>query len=492
MRNITADLYNERGPHDRFATFCVGAGRANEALRRDFTEHLKTAVERCGFRYLRFHGLFHDDMAVYREDENGRPIYNWQYIDTVFDTMLSLGIRPFVELSFTPREMASGEKTIFWWRGNVTPPADHAKWGALIAAFVQHCVDRYGHDEVVRWFFEVWNEPDYPAFFEGDIHDYFKMYDAAAQAVKSVSPVLRVGGPATSSNRWIPEMIAHCVENEIPLDFISTHTYGVEGALDEFGRDLHRLIDDPDTIVNDVRRARRQILDSAMPHLPLYYTEWSASYSSRDNVHDSYISAPYILYNLKRIEGSVDAMSYWTFTDVFEEGGPGPTPFHGGFGMINLQGLKKPSFYAFELYHALGSRELACDDPDAWVCHDGDDVQLLFWDYHKPDQGDVPNELYFTRDLPPQSREEVSLTVEGLTPGAYLRTVRRVGYGEADVYGAYLELGCPENLTREQTAALALCSRCAPVSDILTIDGTFSQELTLAENEVCLVELKKL
>ena len=492
MRNITADLYNERGPRDRFASFCVGAGRANEALRRDFYEHLKTAVEHCGFRYLRFHGLFHDDMAVYREAPDGRPIYNWQYIDAVFYMMLSLGIRPFVELSFTPRAMASGEKTIFWWRGNVTPPADLDKWGALVEAFTQHCVERYGHDEVALWFFEVWNEPDYPAFFEGDIHDYFRIYDAAARAVKSVSPVFRVGGPATSSNRWIPEMIAHCAENDIPLDFISTHTYGVEGALDEFGRDLHRLIDDPDSIVRDVRRARQQILESAMPHLPLYYTEWSASYSSRDNIHDSYISAPYILHHLKRIEGSVEAMSYWTFTDVFEESGPAPTPFHGGFGMINLQGLKKPSFYAYEFYHALGSRELSCEDPDAWVCHDGGDVQFLFWNYKKPAQGDEPNERYFTRDLPPHGEEQVTLSAEGLTPGAYLLIERRIGYGKADVYDEYRKLGCPENLTREQVSALALCSRCAPACDIVTIDGTFSHELTLSENEVCLVELKKL
>ncbi len=492
MRNITADFYNERGRRDRFASFCVGAGRANEALRRDFYEHLKTAVEHCGFRYLRFHGLFHDDMAVYHKNQDGRPVYNWQYVDTVFDAMLSLGVRPFVELSFTPRDMASGSKTIFWWRGNVTPAADSAEWGALIAAFTQHCVERYGHDEVANWFFEVWNEPDYPAFFEGDIHDYFTLYDAAARAVKSVSPVLRVGGPATSSNRWIPEMIAHCVENEVPLDFISTHTYGVEGALDEFGSNLHRLIDDPDTIVRDVRRARRQILESALPDLPLYYTEWSASYSSRDNIHDSYICAPYILYNLKRIEGSVDAMSYWTFTDVFEEGGPAPTPFHGGFGMINLQGLKKPAFYAYEFYNSLGSHELDCDDADAWVCREGEDLQALVWNYTKPDQGQVPNQHYFTRDLPPRSCEDVALTVDGMTPGTYLLIERRVGYGKADVYDAYRKLGCPDNLTREQTAALALCARCVPSSQIVTVDGTFAYTFPLAENEVCLVELKKL
>lgn len=491
MRNITADFYNER-ERDRFATFSVGAGRANEALRRDFQEQLKTAAERCGFRYLRFHGLFHDDMAVYHEDKNGHPVYNWQYIDAVFDSMLSLGIRPFVELSFMPRAMASGEKTIFWWSGNVTPPASHDKWGALIEAFVQHCTERYGHGEVAQWFFEVWNEPDYPAFFEGDMHDYFKIYDAAAHAVKAVSPVYRVGGPATSSNRWIPEMIAHCAENDVPLDFISTHTYGVEGVLDEFGREMHRLIDDPDTIVRDVQRARRQISESAMPHLPLYYTEWSASYSSRDNVHDSYICAPYILYNLKRIEGYADAMSYWTFTDVFEEGGPAPTPFHGGFGMINLQGLKKPSFYAYEFYNALGSRELACDDTDAWICREGEDLQALVWDYTKPCQRGVPNQLYFTRDLPPHTSEDVTLTVDGLTPGTYLLIERRIGYGKADVYGEYLKLGCPDNLTREQVSALALCSRVEPACDIIMVDGTFSYEFTLAENEVCLIELKKL
>jgi len=492
MRTISVDLYNERGPRGGYLNFCVGAGRANEALRHDFQKQLATVREHCGFRYLRFHGLFHDDMAVYHEDERGRAVYNWQYIDAVFDAMLELGIRPFVELSFTPAAMASGETTIFWWRGNVTPPADLKKWGDLIAAFCQHCVDRYGHDEVASWFFEVWNEPDYPAFFTGDREDYFAMYDAAAQAVKSVSPMLRVGGPATSSNRWVPETIAHCAENEIPLDFISTHTYGVEGALDEFGRDQQKLIDDPDTVWKDVRRARQQIDESAMPYLPLFYTEWSASYSSRDNVHDSYISAPYILYNLRRVSGYVDAMSYWTFTDVFEESGPAPTPFHGGFGMINLQGLRKPSYYVYEFLNALGSRELDCDDADAWVCHDGSDMQFLFWNYTKPEQGNLTNQHYFTRDLPTKHTDGVELSAEGLEPGTYLRTIRRVGYRKADVYDAYLDLGRPDNLTREQVAALSLCSTCVPQSEIMTLDGTYWEELPLDENEVCLVELRKI
>ena len=492
MRSISADLFDEEGARSPFAALCVGAGRANEALRRDFMEQLAATVRDCGFRYLRFHGLFHDDMGVYREDENGNPLYNWQYIDTLFDSLLEIGVRPFVELSFTPRAMASGDKTVFWWHGNVTPPAELSRWGGLVEAFVQHFVDRYGYDEVNEWFFEVWNEPDYPAFFSAGMAEYFAMYDAAARAVKSVSPLFRVGGPATSEGHWLPEFLAHCAEEDVPVDFVSTHTYGVEGALDEYGTNMQILLEDRDAIVKAVEKARREIDESPLPELPLYYTEWSASYSSRDNVHDSYVSAPFILYNLRRLAGTVEAMSYWTFTDIFEEGGPGPTPFHGGFGLRNLQGLKKPAYYAYEFLNALGSRELACADPDAWICREEDDVQALVWNYTKPEQAGVPNQLYFTRDLPPQGHDTVNLTLESMTPGSYLLTCRRVGYREGDVFDAYRDLGCPETLTRGQTAALERMARCREEHQIVTVDGTFEYEFPLAENEVCLIELKKL
>ena len=492
MRRITADLFDEEGERSPFAALCVGAGRANEALRHDFFCQLRDTVRDCGFRYLRFHGLFHDDMAVYREDEAGRPVYNWQYIDALYDQMLSLGIRPFAELSFTPRAMASGDKTVFWWRGNVTPPADLSKWAALVEAFVQHCADRYGYDEVNEWFFEVWNEPDYPAFFSAGMEEYFAMYDAAARAVKSVSPLFRVGGPATSEGHWLPEFLAHCAAEDVPVDFVSTHTYGVEGALDEYGTNLQILLEDPDAIVKAVRRARREIDESPLPDLPLYYTEWSASYSSRDNIHDSYVSAPYILYNLRRLSGTVEAMSYWTFTDIFEEGGPAPGPFHGGFGLRTLQGLKKPAYYAYEFLNALGSRELSCSDPDAWICREGDSVQALIWDYTKPAQDGVPNQLYFTRDLPPARRDTVELTLESLTPGNYLLTLRRVGYREGDVFDAWRDLDCPPALTREQTAALARFAACREENEIVSVDGTLDWSFPLAENEVCLIELKKL
>jgi len=114
------------------------------------------------------HGLLTDDMAVYKEDREGNPVYNYQYVDVLYDYILEIGMKPFVELGFMPGYLASGEQTIFWWKGNVTPPNNYRKWENLVRNLVQHWTDRYGEDEVRTWYFEVWNEPNLtPGFFTG-------------------------------------------------------------------------------------------------------------------------------------------------------------------------------------------------------------------------------------------------------------------------------------------------------------------------------------
>jgi xylan 1,4-beta-xylosidase len=181
------------------------------------------------------HGLFCDDMGVYRE-EQGKPKYNWQYIDELYDFLHSLGMKPFVGLGFMPSALASGNKTIFWWKGNVTPPKDMNKWADFMKAFVTHCKERYGDDEVKTWYFEVWNEPNLSGVFAGTQQQYFDLYAATARAIKSVNPDYKVGGPATAGCGWITEFIQFCDKNKVSVDFVSTHTYGVQaGFLDEKG-----------------------------------------------------------------------------------------------------------------------------------------------------------------------------------------------------------------------------------------------------------------
>ena len=494
QRLISVDYRRVSGSHNRFPQLVVGAGRAAEGLRADWQRDLRLVHQECGFEYVRFHGLLQDEMGVYSEDRNGKPVYNFQYVDAVYDSILNAAMRPFVEFGFMPGRLASGNKTIFWWKGNITPPRDYAKWEALIRALVQHWTDRYGQAEVRRWLFEVWNEPNLKdAFWSGDQAEYFKLYDVTVRAIKSVSADYRVGGPATAGRAWVPEMIAHAVQARVPLDFITTHDYGVNGrGLDAEGNQQLFLDPSLDAIYSGVRTVRSQIKASELPNLPLHYTEWSTSYSPRDPVHDAYISAAYIVSRLKRSEGHADSMSYWTFTDIFEENGPVPSPFHGGFGLINFQGLRKPSFYAYQFLNRLGNEELVSGDSDSWATRGNGGVQLLFWNYTPP-KSDESDQVYFKRDLPAKDLGSVRVSVSGVPSGKYTMSLYRVGYRINDVYTDYLMMGSPATLTREQVRELADKNDGKAVSTIsvdVSSTGIFSRDLPLRENDVCLVLLR--
>jgi xylan 1,4-beta-xylosidase len=167
-RIISVDFQMEKGPMNTMFKECIGAGRANEGLRADWQQQLRLTKQECGFKYIRMHGLLTDDMGVYQEDQKGNPKYNFQYIDVLYDFLLEIGMKPFVELGFMPSALASGDQTIFWWKGNVSPPKDYQKWEDLIRNLVEHFTERYGADEVKTWYFEVWNEPNLsPGFWTG-------------------------------------------------------------------------------------------------------------------------------------------------------------------------------------------------------------------------------------------------------------------------------------------------------------------------------------
>jgi xylan 1,4-beta-xylosidase len=493
VRVISADYRKVKGPRDRFPQLVVGAGRAAEGLRADWQRDLALIRRECGFEYIRFHGLLQDELGVYSENRKGEPVYNFQYIDAVYDAILQTGMRPFVEFGFMPQKLASGDKTIFWWKGNITPPRDHDKWSRLIEALVRHWTERYGHDEVRRWYFEVWNEPNLKdLFWSGDQEDYFKLYDVTVRAVKTVSTDYKVGGPATAGRGWITEMIDHASKTRVPLDFIATHDYGVSGrGLDAEGNQQLFLDTSPDAIISGVRDVRSKIKASAMPNLPLHYTEWSTSYSPRDPVHDSYLSAAYIVSRLKGSEGYAQSMSYWTFTDIFEENGPVPSPFHGGFGLINFQGLRKPSFYAYQFLNRLGDEQLVSDDPDSWVTRGNSGVQVVFWNYTPP-KTESSNQVYFKKDLPSKPLGNVRISISGMRPGNYTMKVYRVGYSVNDVYTDYLKMGSPSTLTREQVKSMATRNDGSPISTTTVAikkSGAFSHELPLRENDLYLVTL---
>ncbi len=495
-REVRADLASVKGPHRTVFQFSVGAGRANEGLRADWQEQLRIVKRACGFRYLRLHGLFHDDMGVYFESRAGQPIYNWQYVDRLHDFLLSIGVRPFVELSFMPKALASGEATVFWWKGNITPPKSYEKWGDLIQAFVRHEIERYGQDEVTQWYFEVWNEPNLNFFFTGSQDEYFQLYDTTARAIKTVCPTCRVGGPATAGNAWVSEMIAHCQKAGVPLDFVSTHDYSItKGFFDSTGEQATIFDRSPRAITANVLESRRRIAESAMPSLELHYTEWSSSYTPSDPIHDSYQQAAFILDKIKGTEEAATSMSYWTFTDIFEEAGPRATPFHGGFGLLNYQDIQKPAFYAFQFLAQLGETELVSSDPASFVCASRDGgVQVLLWDYTITYPGEpVTDQQYFKQDLPAAPKGKAQVSLKGVKPGSYWLEVFRVGYRTNDAYATYLDLGSPAQLTPAQVEAIKGQNDGSPsVREVVKVgaDGRFERRLDLRENDVYLLKLR--
>ena len=498
QRTIDIDYNRISGKLNTMFNECVGAGRANEGLRADWQQQLAYVKKECGFKYIRMHGLLTDDMAVYKEDNKGNPEYNYMYVDVLFDFLHSIGMKPFVELGFMPGALASGRQTIFWWRGNVTPPKDYEKWAALIKNLTEHFTERYGADEVKTWYFEVWNEPNLsPGFWTGTQEDYFKLYKYAAQGVKSVNKDYRVGGPATAGAAWEPEMIDYCYKNNVPIDFISTHSYGVkQGFLDEYGNSGTVLAKEEFAVSGDVLQSRKEIAASSMPKLELHYTEWSASYTPADPVHDSYHEAAYVLNKLKQVGNAANSMSYWVFTDIFEEPGPRFEPFHGGFGMLNIQGINKPVFYSYQFLHRLGNIELVNKDAASWVCKDSSgNMQALVWDYTYTLPDSTNNQQYYIRDLPSKPKGKLKINIANVPGGNYALEVYKVGYQSNDAYSTYLSMGKPRQLTKQQVEQIKKQNDGSPISkEIITIKNgnSFSKELELRENDVFFLNLVKL
>ncbi len=466
-RTVEADLSHITGPHTRVPLRCIGAGRANEGLRADWQQQLATVQREIGFQYIRFHGILHDDMGVYKEDRQGHPEYNFQYVDALYDALLKLHIRPFVELTFMPSALASGPQTVFWWKGNITPPKDPAKWNALIRAFTAHMLQRYGADEVQQWYFEVWNEPDlHDGFFTGSLDDYLALYKNTAEAIKAECPHCRVGGPASAIGYGFEEAFEkYVVANNVPADFVSTHAYGVkQGYLDKDGTAGTVLDPDPNSVSGRMQHSRDLLAHSGRPDMQLHFTEWSSAYTPSDPMHDQYHQASFILDKIKRASPFVDSMSYWTFTDIFEEAGPRFTPFHGGFGLINLEGIRKPAFFAYRFLHQLGTQDIASNDPQSWITRSADgSVQALVWDYTPivPPTGQN-DQTFYKNDLPSTSKGTLHLQLDHLPRGTYKVATYAIGYGHNDAYTAYLHMGAPPQLTRDQVTQLNAASSRRP------------------------------
>jgi xylan 1,4-beta-xylosidase len=442
MAEFICDATGGSEPLPHFWEHTVGSGHATLALRADWQRQLTRCRRELGFRHVRFHGILSDDMGTL-VDEEDQLVYSFFNADQICDFLLSIGMRPFMELSFMPSTLSSGGDTVFHYRANVTPPREYEAWGTLLQKLADHWVKRYGIAEVGQWFFEIWNEPNLQAFWTGTQAEYFLLFKHSFEAIKGVHPDLKVGGPATAENAWVTEFLDFCAAGKLAIDFISTHHY----PTDAFGKP-------GDDTVTQLAQSRRSVLRDQVAETksksrgkPVYYTEWCTSSNPFDELHDLPYAAAFITKTVMEARGYVEGYSYWTFSDIFEENYFSSVPFHGGFGLQNMYGIPKPAYRAYELLHRLGDEILTVEGQhetvDTWVIRKPGGLQVLVCNSALPRH--------------PVKTEIVRVRLDNIGPIKTAR-IERIDDTHANPQKAWLEMGAPGSLSPLEVFTLETAS----------------------------------
>jgi xylan 1,4-beta-xylosidase len=468
---IDANAPTTAFPH--FWEEMFGSGRAILTLRESYRDDLRAVKQVTDFRYVRFHAILHDELGVYNEDEHGNPVYNFAYVDQVYDGLLKDGVRPFVEISFMPKKLAFNPDALhpFWYKQNVSPPKSMERWDDLMTHFAQHLVDRYGIDEVSKWYFEVWNEPNID-FWNGipRKQSYFELYAHTAHDLKKVNPRLRVGGPATAAAAWVPDFLKFTAENQVPVDFVSTHGYADDTVENLFGTNEDIPMDD--RVCRAVAKVHGEIKASPMPNLPLLWTEWNVQ--GMQESRDTIFVGPALANTVRECDGLVSMMSFWTFSDVFEEGGPIPQPFVGMFGLRAKGGINKPSYYAYGLLHQLGDARIADASKNVIVTKTSDGgLAIAAWNLVDPDQQGTTKQMELDfRNIPATARV----------------TIQKVDRDHGNVLPHYATMGKPLDPTPEQVEELNRQTTLPP-PETVKLQGN-RLDLSLTPDELVLVKVQ--
>ena len=476
--------FNDKVDFNNNATFCIGTGRMNLALRHEYHKQLKKVQEDINFSFIRGHGLFSDDMAIYQTyEENGilKEEYNFTYVDMVFDDYQALGIKPFVELGFMPEKLASGNQRIFYWKGNVTPPTDYNKWAKLVTATINHWINRYGRDEVITWPFEVWNEPNLPGFWkDANMEEYFKLYDVTSKAVKSCDPRIRVGGPAicgVDDERWLNCFLDYCSKNNTPLDLVTRHAYATEEAESE-GHYQYQKLRTPEVFLNELKESRR-IIDSFPEYagMEMHITEFNTSYTPLNPIHDTNLNAAYVARLLSEMGDSCASYSYWTFGDVFEEAGVAFTPFSGCFGLLTNGMIPKPTYWTFAFFKKLASNAIARTEHYILTKDNNRNLYGIAWNPVE-EAGESELLLKFNIDL---------------DHGEYVLVKRLVDESNCNPLKVWIDMGSPACPTKEELQLIKECANPKTTTQRFEVTNSSTElQISLSANALCYFEVRRI
>ncbi|MGE7854387.1 GH39 family glycosyl hydrolase [Bacillus paramycoides] len=494
----------------------IAIGKAKEGLHADVQWQLKLVQERCPFRYLRFHGIFDDSMMVYTEDETGKSAYNFRLVDELFDFLLSVKLKPFIELGFMPSALAADqEKNIFYVKSYVSPPKSVDKWCELIDRFFRHCINRYGKEEVESWKFEFWNEPELKAFWPGTMDEYMELYACTYETVKCISPRLQIGAPGRfitlDGGGFYDEFFAFCRERQCLPDFIPIHFYPQErldsleqteqcnvfNELDSFQKLIEEfggVSPNPDFLKDRLANEQRLLEEQQMSGSDLYLTEWNSTAYHRELTNDTLYKAAYIVKNIIDNLDGIEGFGYWVLSDNIEETAASPDLFHGGLGLFAQYGIPKAGMLAYELLAKLGDRLI--ERGDRYIVTSGrGGYQVLTFNYcHFDDLYalgdnsfiDAVNRYNCFKDV---KTVKLELEFMGLPSGKYRVVTRKIGRKHGSSYDRWVEMGAPESLCPEDVEYLKAGARPRMTSQYIEVDNSQTCISILEPHGVELIEL---
>nr|WP_256366463.1 helix-turn-helix domain-containing protein [Terribacillus sp. AE2B 122] len=494
-------------------------GYAPHILREDFLEQLRQIQREMPFDYLRFHGIFSDELMIYNEKSDGTSYYNFNHMDTLLDNILSSGIKPFIEIGFMPKELAKSPDKIFWWEGYVSPPKEMNRWTDLIVQFMRHVINRYGIEEVRSWYFEFWNEPEVEGFFwTGSREEFFAFFAATYKCIKSIDPYIKVGGfghiDFSDRQEWHKEFQEYAWKNGIELDFHSFHVYNTsnnqnaghqrvspnkwsistENTIQDIIGRTSLIIGDEDNLTNKIDAIIKK--QHSLKRRDFWITEWNSNFDSKDLLHDTCYMAAFIIKSVLENHNKVSGMGYWTSTDIFEEQKQEKHLFHGGFGLMTYNGIKKPAYHAMYFLSKLGV-EIIDQGKDFILTKKGDSYQLLLFYYVHPNllyRSFDYSELHLTdRDqvFEKKSAKYRKFIIQNLN-GRYRVHKRFVNKKAGSSYDSWVDIGAPLHIEEEGVAYLK--SRAEPGYEVTEFEttGDYTVECVLQQHEIQLFEFKKL
>lgn len=371
----------------------TSVGRAKELLNSDIQDMLRDLQKNVGYDYIKFHGILSDDMMVVSRI-NGKLHFHYTLVDRALDFLLSIGLKPLIQLSFMPRELAADpNKTVCYSPFITSPPKEMSEWELLIEDFTRHLLERYGIEEVITWPFSIWNEPVTPKSMFGFGNDpvFFRFYEHTFHTVKRVCPDITIGSPSLlymenlGNDKWIREFIAHCKKRNCVPEFMNVHYYAdifppnnpnytlTHAATSSFPK----RTDDFSLWIGSLKKVFSSL---GLGDLPVYLTEWNLTFSHRNLINDTCFKSCYIMKNLLKNYDRLDSFGYWSLTDLLEENALPDTLFHGGLGIYTMNGLRKNVFYAFYFANMLGDELIATDD-GYFLTRKGDSYQMITYNY---------------------------------------------------------------------------------------------------------------